>query len=49
MSLRVLNISQELAATFVSDYHRHHEPPPGSKFNLGLMRGGGIGRGGARG
>ena len=34
--LRLVPINLETAKGFVSMWHRHHEPPPGHKFSVGV-------------
>ena len=36
MNLRVVHINRADAFGFVADHHRHHKPPPGSVFQLGV-------------
>lgn len=36
MSLHVVPVSFADARNFVADWHRHHEPPVGHKFSLGV-------------
>ena len=38
MSLRVVPVSFADAAAFVAEWHRHHQPPIGHKFSLGVAR-----------
>lgn len=43
--LRVVPVSFADACGFVAMWHRHHEPPQGHKFSLGVADGGGVLRG----
>ena len=36
MSLRIVPVSFAQACEFVADHHRHHAPPVGHKFSIGL-------------
>lgn len=36
MSLRIVPVSFDAACGFVAMWHRHHEPPRGHKFSLGV-------------
>lgn len=36
MSLRIVPVSFTDACGFVAEWHRHHEPPVGHKFSLGV-------------
>lgn len=36
MSLRLVPVSWRDARAFVKDWHRHHGPPPGHKFAIGV-------------
>ena len=38
MSLRVVPVTFEQACQFVAMWHRHHNPPVGHKFSLGVAR-----------
>ena len=39
MSLRLVPITYKDAAHFVAAHHRHHKPPPGHKFSIGVADG----------
>ncbi|NHF62251.1 XF1762 family protein [Microcella pacifica] len=39
MSLRIVPVSFATACAFVAEHHRHHEPPRGHKFSIGVARG----------
>lgn len=39
MSLRVVPVSFAQACAFITDWHRHHRPPQGHKFSLGVADG----------
>lgn len=39
MSLRLVPVSFAEACHFVGDWHRHHRPPPGHKFSIGVAEG----------
>ena len=39
MSLRVVPVGWRAASAFVETWHRHHKPPPGHKFCLGVADG----------
>lgn len=39
MSLTIVPISFSDASAFVAKYHRHHKPPVGHKFSIGLSDG----------
>jgi hypothetical protein len=39
VSLRLVPVSWAEARGFVSDWHRHHRPPVGHKFSLGVAEG----------
>lgn len=43
--LRVVPVSFRDACGFVAMWHRHHEPPQGHKFSLGVADSGGVLRG----
>ena len=45
MSLRLVPISFSQAAEFVSQWHRHHCPPTGHKFSIGVASDDGVLRG----
>jgi len=36
MSLRLVPVSFADAKQFITDWHRHHRPPPGHKFSVGV-------------
>lgn len=36
MGLRIVPVDWRDAASFVAVWHRHHKPPPGHKFSLGV-------------
>ncbi|MEU7171533.1 MULTISPECIES: XF1762 family protein [Micromonospora] len=36
MSLRLVPVTFAQAADFIGDWHRHHRPPQGHKFSLGI-------------
>ena len=36
MSLRIVPVSFRQATTFVAEHHRHHKPPRGMKFAVGV-------------
>lgn len=36
MSLQIVPVTRELAQQFVGEWHRHHRPPPGHKFSIGV-------------
>ena len=36
MSLTVIPLTFRAASAFVADYHRHHKPPRGTKFCIGV-------------
>jgi hypothetical protein len=39
MSLRIVPVSFADACAFVAEHHRHHQPPVGHKFSLGVADG----------
>ena len=39
MSLRVVPVTFAQAKAFITDWHRHHRPPQGHKFSLGVADG----------
>jgi hypothetical protein len=39
VQLRIVPVSFADACAFVADWHRHHQPPVGHKFSLGVARG----------
>lgn len=39
MSLRIVPVSFAAACQFVAEHHRHHEPPVGHKFSVGVADG----------
>lgn len=39
MSLRIVPVSFADACAFVAEHHRHHEPPRGHKFSIGVASG----------
>ena len=45
MSLHVVPVGFRDAAGFVSEWHRHHKPPVGCKFTLGVASDDGVLRG----
>lgn len=40
MSLELVPVSREQACQFVGIWHRHHRPPIGHKFSIGIARAG---------
>ncbi len=42
MSLDLVPIDYEQAAQFVGEWHRHHRPPPGWKFGVGVATEDGV-------
>ena len=40
--LRIVPVTFAEACDFITDWHRHHAPPPGMKFFLGVQRDGEI-------
>lgn len=40
MSLYLTPVSFEQACAFVTEHHRHHQPPAGHKFSVGVARDG---------
>jgi hypothetical protein len=38
--LRIVPLSFRAACAFIEQHHRHHKPPRGMKFAIGVMRGG---------
>lgn len=44
-TLTVIPLSFRAAAEFVAQHHRHHAPPTGHKFSLGVIDGTGVLRG----
>lgn len=39
MSLRTVPVTFKQAGQFVADWHRHHQPPRGHKFSIGVADG----------
>lgn len=39
MGLRIVPVSLRDAAAFIADHHRHHHPPKGHKFSIGVADG----------
>ncbi|WP_432832972.1 XF1762 family protein [Dactylosporangium sp. CA-092794] len=39
MSLRVVPVTYAEACSFITDWHRHHRPPQGHKFSMGVACG----------
>ena len=39
MSLRIVPVNRDQAVAFISDWHRHHTPPIGYRYALGVARG----------
>lgn len=39
MSLRTVPVAFAQACQFVADWHRHHRPPRGHKFSIGVVDG----------
>ncbi len=42
MTLEIVPISFKQACDFVAQYHRHHKPPVGHKFSIGVAKDGQI-------